>query len=65
MLIVTLRVVLGRRWCVTYSAGGVACHALVGKNELDDFSARILDLASLSEATTLEELEEGGRRIAG
>ena len=45
--------------------GGVACHALVGKNELDDFSARILDLASLSEATTLEELEEGGRRIAG
>jgi glycerate 2-kinase len=45
--------------------GGVACHALVGKNELDDFSARILDLASLSEAMTLEELEEGGRRIAG
>jgi len=45
--------------------GGVACHALVGKNELDDFSARILDLASLREATTLEELEEGGRRIAG
>jgi glycerate 2-kinase len=45
--------------------GGVACHALVGKNELDDFSARILDLASLTEATTLAELEEGGRRIAG
>jgi glycerate 2-kinase len=45
--------------------GGVACHALVGKNELDDFSARILDLASLREATTLEELEEGWRRIAG
>jgi glycerate 2-kinase len=45
--------------------GGLACHALVGKNELDDFSARILDLASLNEATTLEELEEGGRRIAG
>jgi glycerate 2-kinase len=45
--------------------GGVACHALVGKNELDDFSARILDLASLREATTLEELEEGGCRMAG
>jgi glycerate 2-kinase len=45
--------------------GGVACHALVGKNELDDFSARILDLAPPREATTLEELEEGGRRIAG
>jgi glycerate 2-kinase len=45
--------------------GGVACHAVVGKIELDEFSARILDLASLSEATTLEELEEAGRRLAG
>jgi glycerate 2-kinase len=42
---------------------GVACHALVGQIDLDEFSARILDLASLREATTLEELEEGGRRI--
>ena len=45
--------------------GGVACHALVGKIELDEFSARILDLASLAEATTLEELEAAGRRLAG
>jgi glycerate 2-kinase len=42
---------------------GVACHALVGQIDLDEFSARILDLASLREATTLEELEEGGRRL--
>jgi glycerate kinase len=45
--------------------GGVACHAVVGKNELDEFSARILDLASLTEATTLNELENAGRRLAG
>ncbi len=45
--------------------GGVACHALVGKNELDEFAARILDLASLEEATTLAELRDGGRRLAG
>jgi glycerate 2-kinase len=44
--------------------GGVACHAIVGKIELDEFSARILDLASLSEATTLDELEDAGRRLA-
>jgi glycerate kinase len=44
--------------------GGVACHAVVGKIELDEFSARILDLASLTEATTLDELEDAGRRLA-
>ena len=43
--------------------GGVTCHAIVGKNELDAFSARILDLASLTEATTLEELEQAGGRL--
>jgi glycerate 2-kinase len=42
---------------------GVTCHAVVGKIELDEFSTRILDLASLTEATTLEELQEAGRRI--
>ena len=45
--------------------GGVACHAVVGKIDLDEFSARILDLASLTEATTLEELEKAGRTLAG
>ena len=44
--------------------GGIACHAVVGKIELDEFSARILDLASLTEAPTLGELEGAGRRLA-
>jgi glycerate 2-kinase len=45
--------------------GGVPCHALVGKVELDELSAGILNLASLTEATTLEALRGGGRRLAG
>ncbi len=40
--------------------GGVACHAVVGRSELDPFAERILDLASVTEATTLEELERAG-----
>ena len=42
---------------------GVPCHGVVGKIELDPFSERILDFASLSEATTLAELEEAGRLL--
>jgi glycerate kinase len=42
---------------------GVACHAVVGRTELDPFEERILDLASVTEATTLEELEEAGRGL--
>jgi glycerate kinase len=42
---------------------GVACHAIVGRNELEPFQERILDLASVSEATTLEELEAAGRAL--
>lgn len=41
--------------------GGVTCHAIVGRNQLDPFGERIIDLASVTEATTLEEL----RRAAG
>jgi glycerate kinase len=44
---------------------GVPCHGVVGKIELDPFAQRILDFASLSEATTLAELEETGRRLVG
>jgi glycerate kinase len=44
---------------------GVPCHGVVGSIELDPFSERILDFASLSEATTLTELEEAGRRLVG
>jgi glycerate 2-kinase len=39
---------------------GVPCHAIVGANELDSFGARILDLETVSEAGTLEELEAAG-----
>jgi glycerate kinase len=39
---------------------GVACHAIVGEDDLEPFKARILDLASVREATTLEELRGAG-----
>ena len=43
---------------------GVACHAVVGARELDSFEARILDLATVIEASTLAELEQAGRALA-
>ncbi len=43
--------------------GGVACHAIVGRNALDEFEARILDLASITEAGTPAELREAGRAL--
>jgi hypothetical protein len=43
---------------------GDPCHAIVGTRELDDFGARILDLQTVLEATTLEEIEAAGRRLA-
>jgi glycerate kinase len=39
---------------------GVTCHAIVGSIELDPFEQRILDLASLTEATTLAGLKRAG-----
>ncbi len=42
---------------------GVPCHGVVGKIELDPFLERVLDFASLTEATTLAELEEAGRSL--
>ena len=42
--------------------GGVTCHAIVGRNQLDPFGERIIDLASVTEATTLDELRPPGRR---
>jgi hypothetical protein len=41
----------------------VACHAVVGVNALEPFEERILDLASVTEAPTLEELERAGRAL--
>jgi glycerate kinase len=43
---------------------GVPCHAIVGKDALDRFSKRILDLQSVQEAGTLAELEAAGKRLA-
>jgi glycerate 2-kinase len=42
---------------------GVTCHAIVGSIGLDPFEQRILDLASVTEATTLGELERAGRAL--
>jgi glycerate 2-kinase len=42
---------------------GVPCHGVVGKIELDPFAQRILDFASMTEASTLEELEAAGRAL--
>jgi glycerate kinase len=43
--------------------GGVACHAVVGQERLDPFNERILDLASVTEAGTLDELRAAGRAL--
>ena len=43
---------------------GVGCHAVVGRDELDLFLRRGLDLASVTEAGTVEELEAAGRWLA-
>jgi glycerate kinase len=42
---------------------GVACHAIVGRNELEPFEERIIDLQSVTEATTLGELEAAARAL--
>jgi glycerate 2-kinase len=42
---------------------GVPCHGVVGKIALDPFSERILDFASLTEASTIEQLEAAGRSL--
>jgi glycerate kinase len=42
---------------------GVPCHAVVGRNQLDPFDARVLDLQLILEATTLAEIEAAGARI--
>jgi glycerate 2-kinase len=43
--------------------GGVPCHAIVGRNQLDPFGERIIDLASVTEATTLDELKHAGHTL--
>jgi glycerate 2-kinase len=43
--------------------GGVTCHAIVGRNRLDPFGERIIDLASVTEATTLDEMRRAGAAL--
>ena len=43
---------------------GVACHAVVGGNVLDPFQERLLDLASVTEASTMDELAAAGAALA-
>ena len=42
---------------------GVPCHAIVGRNNLDPFGQRIIDLASVAEAPTLADIEAAGRAL--
>jgi glycerate kinase len=42
---------------------GVTCHAIVGRNQLEPFGERIIDLASVTEASTLAEIEAAGRAL--
>jgi glycerate kinase len=43
--------------------GGVPCHAIVGRDRLEPFEERIIDLASVTEATTLDELRRAGNAL--
>jgi glycerate kinase len=42
---------------------GVTCHAIVGRNQLDPFGERIIDLASVTEASTLRDIEAAARAL--
>jgi glycerate 2-kinase len=42
---------------------GVTCHAIVGRNRLDPFGERIIDLASVTEASTLADIEAAARAL--
>jgi glycerate kinase len=44
--------------------GGVACHVVTGEDELDLFGQRVIDLGSVREATTLEEMERAAADLA-
>lgn len=43
---------------------GVPCHAIVGRNALEPFDARILDLQAILEGSTLADLEAAGEALA-
>jgi glycerate kinase len=60
----TLRGALVGELATRCRQAGVSCHAIVGREALDLFGERVLDLGSVREATTLEELERAGRELA-
>ena len=41
------------------------CHVVVGKNAIEPFNARVLDLASITEAGTRDALRDAGRTLVG
>jgi len=43
---------------------GVACHAVVGREALDSFLERVIDLSTVTEAGTVRRLRTAGRRLA-
>jgi glycerate 2-kinase len=43
--------------------GGVPLYAIVGRNQLNRFEARLIDLQEIHEASTLEEIEAAGRAV--
>jgi glycerate 2-kinase len=43
---------------------GVACHAVVGRDALDTFMERLIDLSTVTEAGTARRLRAAGRRLA-
>jgi glycerate kinase len=43
---------------------GIPCHAVVARNAIDRFDARILDVQAILEATTIAELEDAGELLA-
>ena len=43
---------------------GVACHAVVGREALDGFLERVIDLSTVTEAGTVRRLRAAGRRLA-
>ena len=43
---------------------GVACHAVVGRNDLEPFEARLIDLSTVTEAGTKRRLRTAGARLA-
>lgn len=60
----TLRGRVAGEIAVRARQAGVPCHAIVGVDSVDRFDRRILDVQAIIEATTIEQLEAAGERLA-